>query len=298
MKNHLIILSGLLLFISCETIVDIDVPRESPRLVLNSFFNPDSTLKAEIYESQFVLDNGDFKTIPGAAVIISDENGNEVAKLNDQGNGIYESDFKPETGTEYIIQASKQGYETVTGKDMIPSEPAAVTSIHVASYRNQDGGTENEITFTINDENGNDFYEILGMIEFTYTQDSLTYSGFNRMFFFSDDPVFSDFNSSGSFLLFNDVLFEGKEREIKVSTFFQYPRCSIDCSSEAEINFYVRKVSKQYFDYRQTLELQQSLEGDPFAEPVSVYNNIENGYGIFAGFQTSTFLLDEPEEVN
>ncbi|MFP4340863.1 MAG: DUF4249 family protein [Cyclobacteriaceae bacterium] len=45
----------------------------------------------------------------------------------------------------------------------------------------------------------------------------------------------------------------------------------------------------------QSTGLQLDTDGNPFAEPVPVYNNIMGGYGIFAGFSQdfTTILLDE-----
>lgn len=47
----------------------------------------------------------------------------------------------------------------------------------------------------------------------------------------------------------------------------------------------INKVSPAYYNYKETLALQSSINNNPFAEPVSVYSNIRNGYGIFAGYR-------------
>lgn len=46
----------------------------------------------------------------------------------------------------------------------------------------------------------------------------------------------------------------------------------------------INKVSPAYYNYKETLAPQSSINNNPFAEPVSVYSNIRNGYGIFAGY--------------
>lgn len=60
----------------------------------------------------------------------------------------------------------------------------------------------------------------------------------------------------------------------------------------------MKKVSEAYFLYKETYALQQSVDGDPFAEPVTVFNNIENGYGIFAGYRTTLYPLEVPSQNN
>ena len=41
---------------------------------------------------------------------------------------------------------------------------------------------------------------------------------------------------------------------------------------------------EDYFKYKLSLEKYQETAGDPFAQPVQVYSNVENGFGIFGGY--------------
>jgi hypothetical protein len=50
-------------------------------------------------------------------------------------------------------------------------------------------------------------------------------------------------------------------------------------------------VSESYFRYLKATEFQENNEDNPFATPVQVYNNIENGLGIFAGYSISKYPL-------
>jgi len=45
-----------------------------------------------------------------------------------------------------------------------------------------------------------------------------------------------------------------------------------------------------YYQYHTTIENYES--GNPFAEPSRIYSNVENGYGVFAGYQKSVFIVD------
>ncbi|MEO1434434.1 MAG: DUF4249 family protein, partial [Bacteroidota bacterium] len=46
----------------------------------------------------------------------------------------------------------------------------------------------------------------------------------------------------------------------------------------------VRSVSEAYYRYQRTLVLFDFNRGDPFAEPVTIFNNVEAGLGNFAGY--------------
>lgn len=126
----------------------------------------------------------------------------------------------------------------------------------------------------------------------------------------SDNPVVDNvFDSYRSELLFKDISFNGQEYELK--TYLRFRKGSILTSffNEAfvlEENAYdsqgnlirrpgdtaglltlyavLRTTTEEYYNYNFTSDLQASVENNPFAQPVQVFDNIENGLGIFAGF--------------
>ena len=46
----------------------------------------------------------------------------------------------------------------------------------------------------------------------------------------------------------------------------------------------LRTTTEEYYNYNYTRDLQASVESNPFAQPVQVFDNIEGGLGIFAGY--------------
>ena len=46
----------------------------------------------------------------------------------------------------------------------------------------------------------------------------------------------------------------------------------------------LRNTTEEYYDYNYTRDLQISVENNPFAQPVQVFDNIEGGLGVFAGY--------------
>lgn len=283
----------LLFYSACETIVDIDIPKDESRLVLNGFFNPDSTISVSLYQSLHILDPGEFMVVEDAMVSIFDSDGAELADFQDAGLGRYTSTFKPEVGKEYRIEVSKSGFETIEATDIIPIDSARITAIQIEETAGE-FSEEYEITFTIQDYAEEDFYEVQVFQRSIYEFDGETYENVIVHHLESEDVVFDDFTSSGTALLFRDVLFDAGQSKITVSTYLNGDvGCEVnpECISD-EYFLILRKVSEPYFNYNRTLRLQQDLEGNPFAEPVSVYNNITNGFGIFAGYRDSVFSLD------
>ena len=62
-----------------------------------------------------------------------------------------------------------------------------------------------------------------------------------------------------------------------------------------EIFVQLKSVSEDYFNYFNTVSLQSWTSGDPFSEPVQVYSNVQDGFGIFAGYQSSWHKIDITE---
>ena len=95
--------------------------------------------------------------------------------------------------------------------------------------------------------------------------------------------------------LFNDILFNGQSKALELeipynkSTGFE---SGYEWSYKTlGVRVYLHNISKSYYYYRTSLELYQSASGNPFAQPVQVYSNIENGFGVFAGSQINYFDL-------
>ena len=69
MKNLLIILGATLLLSSCEKVIDVEVDKEEPLLVVDAFINNDTTEQQIILKySQPYFENGDAKPAIGALV--------------------------------------------------------------------------------------------------------------------------------------------------------------------------------------------------------------------------------------
>ena len=99
------------------------------------------------------------------------------------------------------------------------------------------------------------------------------------------------------FLVLHDLLFNGQNKALEIELkdfekdiyidkdgyFYSYKTLSI--------TLYLHNISKSYYYYRTSLELYENASRNPFAQPVQVFSNISNGFGIFAGAQISYFEL-------
>ena len=99
---------------------------------------------------------------------------------------------------------------------------------------------------------------------------------------------------TGSYNLYNtflDELIDGKDYSLTFSvTGFKYryfPDKKPDDFTPDEIHVDLQTVSKDYFYYLKTVEANDNNSGNPFAEPVQIYNNINDGIGILGAYTSN-----------
>ena len=84
-------------------------------------------------------------------------------------------------------------------------------------------------------------------------------------------------------LLFNDLLFDGETATFKINL------NELSYYSYLVMNLY--SCSEEYYLYNKSYQTAIETTGDPFAQPVQVFSNINNGHGIFGGFQLSSKII-------
>lgn len=72
------------------------------------------------------------------------------------------------------------------------------------------------------------------------------------------------------------------ERGSDGSIQFTCPYFRNDNNPDLEFTLSVSNVSESYYRYMKSMEKGDGESGNPFAEPTSMYTNIEGGYGVFA----------------
>lgn len=128
----------------------------------------------------------------------------------------------------------------------------------------------------------------------------------------SDDPIVDNpFDNYREELLFKDISFNGETYELKLYIIFDKDNSIYtdlfnkplvlqdetiydfqgnvflvpgDTFGVNTLHVLLRSVTEEYYEYGHTRDLQASIESNPFAQPVQVFDNIEGGLGIFAGY--------------
>ena len=302
MKNTCFRISILVLaFSGCELIINPDLPEHTPRLVIKAFFTPDGGWAASVSRSVGILEPspGPERWVTGASVeLLSD--GRIIDRLPFlYRERVYASEKLLQTGRSYSLQVSAPGFETVHATDSAPpSVPTSIESYRVETSDPVPGEpgvstvTEFRITLQIQDPSGEENrYQIRviapgrsGRRDLRFSTRDPSIVSDNRI----EDPVTESVEPfTGSEPFFRDALFDGESHEIEISSV----NLLVEASLERVIWLQVRHISKAYYRHLKSALLHETTVDNPFAEPVRVYSNVENGYGIFAGYSSQTFEL-------
>lgn len=260
-------------------VVEIEIPEHRSAVVLNGFwFSQDSLLDMLVSNSLSILDNADF-TIAQDADVKLYKNGNLLGNLTlNQEIFKYQMILNESLGTEgatYKIEAVFGDYEPVSVEQTMPER----VEIKEAKYQvegafDPTGEKVDEFSITFNDPSGEENYYLFRASTIEqyedWNGDTITYKNF--IYLDSNDPI-AEYSEKG--LIFSDKAFDGNEYTIKGWNYGWWEQVE-------KFEMELVSISKDGYLYLRSLENYYNTEGNPFAQPATVYSNIQNGYGIFA----------------
>lgn len=326
--NLLIFVMSLQLF-GCDSIVEVEIPKDEEAMVLNCALQSDTTLSVSLTSSTHILDpSSDYKVIANAEIrLVEDEE--RVLDFRYFKDGQYRSTYKALPGKSYSITVNHPDYSSVSASLVMPETPALGTiTSGIKSVQDFFGGGVQEfpsVNIEILDTRGPHFYTVQGSVEINIRGflNGIQIANINLespVSVLSDDPLLSGNNQnfgSGD-LLFNDELFDDSKYLLNIYYFDVYdlnedPIAYIDSSDQRiasllqqfggsfedlsfdygakyfKINF--GSMTEDLYRYQLSRNLQNNASGNPFSQPVQVSNNISNGFGVFGGLSFAAYSI-------
>jgi len=289
----------------CETTEKIDdFPLRPSQMVVNCFFNENIPFGFQVSKSLSVLDNADLKLINNATVKLS-KNGVLIETLSTRDKeGWYRSENQfPEPGAQYAIEVTAPDFEQVLSSEGIAPNKVAIAeaSIHIrdssfSEWTDSQGRTsyygnvEGSFNVRLKDPGDTENFYALSV----FYLDSV-YDGYGvppekslrsfGLLLSSEDASTENEGSSSTELLFRDILFDGQSYQLK----FDFH----DYQARRGRLYYIELTSLQKagYLYKKSIGDYYQARNDPFAEPVQIFGNIKNGYGIFSGFAVDQIAI-------
>jgi len=291
-----ILYSVLIIFLlhSCTDIIEIDLPRQDSKLVINSLFCPDSVFKINVSKSTKFIDEDHIFVDNAVCKLYA--NDQYLFDLMNIGDGFYiaPDNYKPTAGIRYKIEVSHIYLPSVTAEDSIPNYTPKILNIKIidSAEVNEDNHYINMLNFDFEDQvNVANFYEFRVFkkeIPYIYT--------YSKMFItmVSDDLILVNESLLDYFvnnIPFNDLSFTNQTHNFSLK--FNLPIQNKSKSSKYHavdytLILYTNTGSEAYYNYQKKLIQHINNQNPDFwsgmGTPVVMYSNINNGYGIFAGY--------------
>jgi Domain of unknown function (DUF4249) len=281
-RKHFFVGTVLLVMLlnACSKRVEINLPYEGDKIVVNTLIQPDSVVYIRVTRSipSNVYDNSGYKDIPGSAVTLTAD-GVPFSPLQVQvikGLSYFVSEQKAVRGKQYSVQVTAPGLTSVTATDTLPVAPDVKNA---GAQRNS-----NRIQFTLKDGPGaGNYYQIR-----VYVTDATGGNGVYRLFRL--DPAFNnnlvDFFTKNSYnsLVMSDERFDGKEINFVLET-----AESMIASNLVTVE--VSSLTRATYEYFSTVAAQRESGSSAIGNPVRVFTNVVNGYGIVGGINTKKMLF-------
>jgi hypothetical protein len=277
-KLILALLFGLFMLTGCETVVELDLPDHTPKLVVNSVFNPDSLFTVDLSSSQSVFSDSAYGPVTDATVQVY-QGGQHLFDLAHKGAGIYKADQKPETLQHYTLRISAPGHAPVKAASYVPAAPLLrdLKTARVPATADRDAGIR--LSFVLDDTPGQDNYYYIQA--YTPDTDHINGGAYNRALSIQFNTTIKPEFAMENRWFFSDKLFNGQKLPLELL---------LESNQREVRHVQIAHITKEYYDYVRTLE-KQSYRDNFGILLIPVANNIEQGMGLFAGYNSVTVKI-------
>lgn len=272
-----------ILFTSCETITEIDLPEEKPQLVVNAVFNADSLVKVDLSQSKSVNSStSTFKAVENASIEVF-KNSASLGFLNYKGNGQYFSTvpLPNDPGAEYSLKVRASGFETAEAAEVMPAEPLIGDLKLVPNSQNNSTYKSYKSTFALHDAPNENYYCLRVWLVDKNNSKSSIYVGLNN--------TLGQFEPNGMMsrgvYLFDDKSFNGKTVTLNID---MIQGVYVNTNNKYRIMIELVNTGKSFFTYQYDVQKQSNGSSVFNPEKSPIYNNIKNGLGIFAPYNSAT----------
>jgi hypothetical protein len=280
----LILVVSITVFFSCRKLVQSDFPGFKQVPTVNSILSADSLLKVHISLAS-KLDTNELKGLDNAQVKLY-VNDTFKELLISTGNGVFTSTTFVEPSKKYECRVDITGYETVICSNIIPKPSHVRDIVHISvAGKDQEGMTYPAVKFTFsNTKNEKSYYEArIRLIEYGSEQIPDMYN--------IVDPVL--LNEGLPLSVFSNELITDTAYTMTINYFTGSASSSNGGPMTTTLYPFILEVRSVSYDYYQFVRQKYLYDTGRFPEfglssnqAFQLYSNVQNGYGIFAGYSS------------
>lgn len=273
MKKTFLFSALVLFFAACEKVADIKLPQTPPMMAVFGFVEQGKEVQVKLEKVVPIFGKTKEEPVPiSGALVVVREGANSYILTEDlgiPGTYTFNGGFQGEAGKSYDLEVKMAGFPDLKASCQVPEYVPAWVSHKYVAVPDPDGYTDSvrRIGYTWPDRQGTkDYYRFNAIAKFNGNIE--TYVQFV-------DQNMADDSKDG------EALYTG------LGTFWQntmgMPGNSLD------VNFELMILDVHAFKYMRTFDAAYYNDGNPFAEPVIMYTNVEGGIGVFGGVNRIVF---------
>ena len=297
-KTNFFTILLVLVFFSCEKVIPLEGGILKSKLVVNSVFLTDSFCQLHLSSSINVYDTNTFKNILDATVFLNDSNGNNIDQLSHVINGFYLGNQSLVTGKSYYLQVEHDNFNSVFASSSIPN---AISNIYIdTSSYTQNGKEKIKVKLTFKDEKHvNNYYKLAvkvgktlkdsNVVNGSLIVDTIKESSWLKI---HKDHTILESTISNKETIFSDNSFNGSSFTIDFSIKDIIKKTNKNDNINLDfIELYFYNIDSSLYNYHKSLKIYSDNYSILFAQPVQVFSNIQNGFGIFTGANLNVIKL-------
>jgi hypothetical protein len=279
-----ILLFSIIALFSCRKLVQSDFPDFKQVPAVNSFLKADSTITVHVSLAS-KLDTSELKGLDSATVrLYIDDVFNEF--LTPDGNGFFSSKTIAKPLIKYTCEVDIPGYATVSCNNTIPQPVHLRDIVHISvAGKDPEGMTYPAVKFTFsNNPNEKLYYEArIRLIEYGLEQIADMYSII--------DPVL--LNEGLPLSVFSNERISDTAYTMTLNYTTGSATSSNGGPNHSVLYPFILEVRSVSYDYYQFARQKYLYDTGRFPEfglssnqAFQLYSNVNNGYGIFAGYSS------------
>jgi hypothetical protein len=293
MKSILPAIVFVLCLAACERETEVHIPPQDPKLVAESRQGQGDRPEARISRTRSSTDplppygSADPNVVKNAIVLLYE---NDIFRDTMKYNTTTEK-YKAPTATiaagkTYKVVMTAPGFPVAEALSLTPTLVQINNYTLTPNARNdRDGNPQDELKVVFNDNVGTEDYYLIrikdaygGFLYCVNTNDK----DVEKLVY--DDPLYPEECLQSDRLLISDVNFNGATKTLIlfVSSGSISPQSVPGGINKATIE--LLHINKDYYRYIKSLNSYENAVDNPFAEPVNLYSNVKNGYGLFTTY--------------
>lgn len=300
MSRHIALLALMVVLFSCNVDYKMKHDGVESRAVVNALLSPQEDFTVKLFWSGvYSGDSTRFRPVANARIRLT-EDGDKVLDLAASPDGTTPTAFRPTAGRSYRLEVDIPGYGRLSASTEVPAAP----SVDIRSPKKNDRYSHFELSRIETDPNTTGLW-ITGKSKvvwhhsdkYGFIGDTLSYKvdSYHTASQFVDQVNAAgdvyDAQDKEASVSFDDFLHITQENFAIVLPLRFSSYGGLNRYNEHKFTLTFTAASKPYDLYKRSLYKQRNnsgslASGNPFIEQVTVYSNIDNGLGIFAGYNS------------